>query len=388
MGAAPLPIGVGVVGTGFMGRSHSIAFMSAPAILDIPVRLTLEHLVDASAEHAAVTARRWGFDRSGNDWRALVDDPAVNLVAIAAPNQLHRPIAMAAAAAGKHVYCEKPLAPSGAAAREMAEAAMAAGVKTRVGFQYLANPVVQFARQLIRRGEIGEIRCFRGLHAEDYMADASARWSWRLDPAGGGGAMADLGSHVLSMARFLAGPVSEVFGDLHTAIRKRPDEGDDATLRTVRVEDVGRALLRFESGATGSAEGNWMATGRKMQLEFEISGTLGAIRFTQERFNDLEIYRTDDPAGIRGFRNIFASSEHGRYASFLPAPGHQLGFNDLKTIEAGEFLEEIAGGPRSGPDFAEGAAVQETLDAVYRSARNGRWETVRPAVSTREVSAG
>ena len=376
MSATPLPIGVGVVGTGFMGRSHSIAFMSAPAILGIPVQLTLEHLVDASAEHAAATARQWGFNRSGNDWRALVDDPAVNLVAIAAPNQLHRPVALAAAAAGKHVYCEKPLAPSGPEAREMAESATAAGVKTRVGFQYLANPVVQFARQLIRQGEIGDIRCFRGLHAEDYMADATASWSWRLDSTGGGGAMSDLGSHVLSMARFLAGPVSEVFGDVHTAIPERPDGA--GRLRSVQVEDVGRALLRFEGGATGSAEGNWMATGRKMQLEFEISGTLGAIRFTQERFNDLEIYRTDDPAGTRGFRNIFAAAEHGRYASFIPAPGHQLGFNDLKTIEAGEFLEEIAGGPRSGPDFAEGAAVQETLDAVYRSAKSGRWEAVSP----------
>ena len=246
MSATPLPVGVGVVGTGFMGRSQSIALMSAPAILDIPVRLTLEHLVDASAGHAARTAHQWGFNRSGNDWRALVDDPTVNLVAIAAPNQLHRPIAMAAAAAGKHVYCEKPLAPSGAAAREMAEAASAAGVKTRVGFQYLANPVVQFARQLIHRGEIGEIRFFRGLHAEDYMADATAPWSWRLDPDGGGGAMADLGSHVLSMARFLVGPVSEVFGSVHTAIPKRPDggRGRGTAKRPGRGCRAGAAALR------------------------------------------------------------------------------------------------------------------------------------------------
>ena len=242
--------------------------------------------------------------------------------------------------------------------------------------------MVQYARKLILRGEIGEIRYFRGVHAEDYMADASIPWNWRTDPAGGGGAMADLGSHVLAMARFLAGPASSVLGDIHTAIRQRPDGSGVGGHRTVEVEDVGRAILRFESGATGSAEGNWIATGRKMQLDFEIGGTGGAIRFTQERFNELLVYRSDDPAGLQGFRTIAASAEHGRYANFIPAPGHQLGFNDLKTIEAGEFLEEIASGRVSGPDFAEGAAVQETLDAFYRSARSGRWETVdrpRPA---------
>ena len=384
MNAAPLPVGVGVVGvgvvgTGFMGLSHTIAFTNAPRILDIPVRLHLAHLVDASAARAGEAARQWGFARSGSDWRALVDDPAVSLVAIAAPNHLHRPIALAAAAAGKHVYCEKPLAPSGTAAREMAAAAKAGGVRTRVGFQYLANPVVQFARDLIRQGEIGEVRFFRGLHAEDYMADASTPCSWRTDPDEGGGAMADLGSHVLAMARFLAGPIAGVLGDIHTAIPERPTGTEEKEPRSVGVEDVGRAVLRFESGATGSAEGNWMATGRKMQLEFEVGGSAGAIRFTQERFNELNIYRTVDPAGVRGFRTICAGTEHGRYANFLPAAGHQLGFNDLKIIEAGEFLEEIAGGPPSGPDFAEGAAVQETLDAIYRSARSGGWEDVRPS---------
>ncbi len=376
MKTATLPVGVGIIGTGFMGRSHAIAFMNAPHILGIPVRLTLEHLVDASERRAEEAARKWGFARSGNNWQALVDDPRVNLVAIAAPNDLHRPIALSAAAAGKHVYCEKPLAPSGPEAREMAVAAAAAGVKTRVGFQYLANPVVQYARRLIRSGEIGEVRYFRGVHAEDYMADASLPWTWRHDPAGGGGAMADLGSHVLSMARFLAGPVSRVLGDMHTAVLQRPDPDQGGRRRKVEVEDVGRAFLRFDNGATGSAEGNWIATGRKMQLDFEVGGTRGALRFTQERFNELELYRVDDPAGMQGFRTISTAAEHGRYAEFLPAPGHQLGFNELKTIEAGEFLEEIAGGSEGGPDFAEGAAVQETLDAVYRSVRSGGWEPV------------
>ncbi len=374
-GALPT-LGVGVVGTGFMGRSHSFAFLNAPRILGVPVKIRLVRLVDAEKERAETAGAEWGFERSGDDWRALVDDPDVQIVAIAAPNRLHRPIALASAAVGKHVYCEKPLAPSGPEAREMAAAAESAGVSTRVGFQYLANPMVRHARALIRQGEIGELRFFRGLHAEDYMADAAAPWSWRLDPAGGGGAMADLGSHVLAMARCLAGPVSEVLADVHTAIRERPSGGADSRPRDVEVEDVGRAILRFACGATGSAEGNWMATGRKMQLDFEIGGSRGALRFSQERFNELDVYRTEDPAGMRGFRTLCAGEEHGRYASFLPAAGHQIGFNDLKTIEAAEFLEEILGARPTGPDFAEGAAVQETLDAVYRSAKSGRWEKV------------
>ena len=186
-------------------------------------------------------------------------------------------------------------------AREMAEAAEAAGVKTQVGFNYLCNPMFGLAREMIAAGELGEIRGYRGVHAEDYMADADGPFTFRHDPAGGG-ALADIGSHALATAEFLlgpaAGPITKVMGDCVTMIAERPD--GKGGKRRVEVDDVGRAFLRFASGATGSIEGNWIATGRKMQHDFEVYGTKGALAFTQERFNELHFFSTDDRARPSG----------------------------------------------------------------------------------------
>ena len=278
-------------------------------------------------------------------------------------------MALAAIAAGKHVHCEKPLAPTAADCKEMALAAEAAGLVTQVGFNYLKNPVIALARDMIAAGELGEIRSFRGLHAEDYMADAGQPWSWRLDPAGGGGAFADLGSHVVSLARHLVGPIEEVAGRAHRLVAERP--GPDGAPRRVEVDDVTHASLRFANGAVGSLEANWMATGQKMQLAFELYGSKGALTFTQERLNELRLYRSSGPATQRGFTTILAGPEHPPYGAFCVAPGHQLGFNDLKTIEVRDFLSAVCGGPAPGPDFREGWQVQAVVDAVLASAREG-----------------
>ena len=183
-------------------------------------------------------------------------------------------MALAAIAAGKHVYCEKPLAPLAADAREMADAAEAAGIKTQVGFNYLCNPMLGLAREMIEAGELGEIRSYRGIHAEDYMADAASPFSFRNDPVGGG-VLADLGSHALATAEYLLGPIESVLGDCVTVISSRPDGSGGR--RAVETDDVGRAFLRFASGATGSVEASWIATGRKMQHDFEVYGSRGAL---------------------------------------------------------------------------------------------------------------
>ncbi len=282
-------------------------------------------------------------------------------------------MALAAIAAGKHVYCEKPLAPTAAEAAEMAQAAARAGVVTQVGFNYLKNPMIALAKRLIEAGEIGEVRTFRGVHAEDYMADADAPWTWRLDPAGGGGALADIGSHILATARHLVGPIASLMAEVDTAVRSRPVAPGAAERRAVEVDDVARLLLRFESGATGSLEANWIATGRKMQHDFEVYGSKGAIAFSQERFNELQVYSTDDRTGLRGFRTIFAGPEHEPYGAFCVAPGHQIGFNDLKAIEVRDFLVAVAGGPALGPDFAGGHEIQKLVELAYRSSKERRW---------------
>ena len=373
---SPRRVGVGLIGSGFMGRTHAFAFAAANRTFSLPVVAELEILADVSEDAAGRAAAALGFRRSTGAWRDLVIDPAVDLVAITTPNVLHAEMALAALAAGKHVYCEKPLAPTVDEARAMTLAAERAGVVTAVGFNYLKNPMLALARKIIASGDIGEVRTFRGIHAEDYMTDPAQPWSWRLDPAGGGGALADLGSHILATARFLVGPVTSVLGDVVTAIHSRPVAAGAAERRPVAVDDVARAHLRFANGATGSVEASWIATGRKMRHDFEVSGSKGAIAFSQERFNELDLYLGDDPEDRRGFRTIFAGPAHEPYGAFCVAAGHQIGFNDLKTIEVRDLLLAIAGEPRGHADFAEGLAVLQTVAAIYQSARDGGWREV------------
>jgi predicted dehydrogenase len=260
----------------------------------------------------------------------------------------------------------------------MAEAAEAAGAKTQVGFNYLCNPMFGLAREMIAAGELGEIRGYRGVHAEDYMADSDGPFTFRHDPAGGG-ALADIGSHALATAEFLmgpaAGPITKVMGDCVTMIAERPD--GKGGRRRVEVDDVGRAFLRFASGATGSIEGNWIATGRKMQHDFEVYGTKGALAFTQERFNELHVFSTDDRKGRQGFRRIDAGPDHPPYGLFCVAPGHQLGFNDLKAIEAAGFLDAVAGSRPEPFNFRAGLRIQTLVETIHASSRAGAWKEVR-----------
>lgn len=361
---------IGLIGSGFMGRAHAVGYATAARIFDLPFRIELAILADATPALARSAADALGFAASTDDWRALVADPAIDVVSITAPNALHKEMALAAIAHGKHVHCEKPLAPSAADAREMTDAASAAGIVTQVGFNYLCNPMIALARTMIEAGELGELRSYRGIHAEGYMADAATPWGFRHDPAGGG-ALADIGSHAIATAEALMGPIARVIGDCVTVIAERPD-GQGGT-RAVEVDDVSRALLRFESGATGSVEASWIALGRTMQHDLEVTGTQGALWFTQERFNELHLYRADDPAGRRGFRRIEAGPDHPPYGRFCVAPGHQIGFNDLKAIEMAGFVEAIAGQRGEPCGFAAGRRVQVLVEAIQASSRSGGW---------------
>lgn len=366
---------LGLIGSGFMGKTHVFGFAIAEKVFDLPFRVELACLADATEEIAAQAAARLGFARSTADWRAMAADPEIDLIDVTAPNALHHDMALAAIAAGKPVYCEKPLAPSAGEAREMADAAEAAGVATQVGFNYLANPMLALAREMIAAGELGEVHSYRGVHAEDYMTAADAPWGFRLDPAGGG-AFADLGSHALATAEFLLGPIARVLGDRVTVHAERP--GPDGPSRRVEVDDVTRAFLRFESGASGSVEASWVATGRKMQHDFEVYGSRGGLVFTQERLNELRFFDARDPRGRQGFRTILSGPEHEPYGDFCVAPGHQLGFNELKAIEVRGFLEALAGLRPEPFGFRAGARVQALVEAVQRSAAEGVWRDLRP----------
>lgn len=364
---------IGLIGSGFMGKAHVFGFATAERVFDLPFELELTCIADVADEIAEKARAAFGFKRATSDWRAMVADPEIDLVDITAPNALHKEMALAAIAAGKHVYCEKPLAPLAADALEMAEAAEKAGVKTQVGFNYLCNPMLTFARDMIAGGEIGEIRGYRGLHAEDYMIDAGSSFTFRHDPAGGG-ALADIGSHALATAEFLVGPIAKVMGDCVTMIGSRPD-GKGGT-RKVEVDDVSRAFLRFANGATGSIEGNWIATGRKMQHDFEVYGTKGALAFSQEHFNVLHFYSTEDKAGRRGFRRIEAGPDHAPYGRFCVAAGHQIGFNDLKAIEVAGYMDAIAGRGPEPFNFRAGLRIQHLVEMIQKSSRAQAWMDV------------
>lgn len=365
---------IGLIGTGFMGKAHVFGFTSAPRVFELPFDLelhTVADITDAAAERARQTL---GFAQATSDWRTIMANPEIDLVSITAPNALHKEMSLAAIAAGKHVYCEKPLAPLAVDALDMTLAAEAKGVKTQVGFNYLCNPMMALARDMVSGGELGEIRGYRGIHCEDYMADAGGAFTFRHDPAGGG-ALADIGSHALATAEFLCGPITRVMGDCITMIGNRPDGKGGS--RKVEVDDVGRAFLRFANGATGSIEGNWIATGRKMQHDFEVYGTKGALAFSQERFNELHFFSTADAKGRQGFRRIEASPDHAPYGLFCVAPGHQIGFNDLKAIEVAGYVNAIAGKGAEPFNFRAGLRIQTLVETIQRSSAQQQWLDVK-----------
>jgi len=366
-------LSIGLIGSGFMGKTHVFGFATAQKVFDLPFQIKLHTLADISDKTVVRAASKFGFAHATTNWREMLDNPDIDVIDITAPNGLHKEMALEAIAAGKHVYCEKPLAPLASDAAEMVQAAEAAGVKTQVGFNYLCNPMVRLAKDMIEAGELGVIRGYRGIHAEDYMSNANDPYTFRHDPAGGG-ALADLGSHTLATAEFLLGPITSVLGDCITSIGERPD--GHGGRRKINVDDIGRAFLRFQNGASGSIEGNWITTGRKMQHDFEVYGSKGALCFSQERFNELHFYSADDAPGRRGFRRIEAAPDHTPYGNFCVAPGHQIGFNDLKAIEIADFVRAIDGQIPESFSFRKGLRIQLLVESIQKSAKNAKWVDV------------
>ena len=354
----------GLIGTGFMGKAHAIALQSVGTVfpeIDAP---RLDCLVDVDAARAEKLAGAWGFERSGSDWLTLCSDADIDVIDICTPNHLHKKMALAAAAAGKHIYCEKPLGLSGPEAREIWQAADKAGVRTSMGFNYMCNPLVALAKDMIESGELGEVYNFRSSYQEDYLSDPEAPFSWRcLRSQGGSGALNDLGTHLINMAEYLLGPLASVYGSLATVHTHRNDPNSGET-RAVENEDIAQVLVKFEHGPVGTMEISRVGTGKKCGLQFEVHGTKGALEFDQERMNELRIYQTDVAGDRQGFQTILANAEHKDYANFCPAPGHGLGINDLKIIEVRNFLKSIADDTAIYCDFKNGWRIQAIVDSI------------------------
>ena len=369
-------LGVGLIGTGFMGKAHALAFAAAASTFDLDLRPRLVMLADADAERAGISAERWGFERSTGDWRALVADPEVELVAIATPNHLHADMALAALDAGKAVYCEKPMATGLADARRMAERAR--GRPTLLGYNYLRGPAVGLMKTMIDAGELGEVVAFAGRFAEDYMADPSTGHSWRCVRAlAGSGALGDLGSHLIGLALHLVGDIEALAGEVSTLIETRSLPGGG----TARVEndDQVHAVLRFAGGARGVIDISRIAWGHKNHLAVEITGTKGTLVFDQERLNELRLYRPGQAVATEGFTTVLAGPRHPPYGAFSPAPGHQLGYGDLKTAEVAHLLRGLAGREVLTPDFTAGLAIERVAAAIELASAERRWVAVEAA---------
>ena len=363
-------LGVGLIGTGFMGKIHALAWRSARAVLgaDLP-EARLELLCDTPKDKARAMAGQFGFARATADWHALVTDPRVDVVSITTPNNLHREMTLAALAAGKHVWCEKPMALTLAEAEEMEATARAAGRVTLVGYNYIKIPAFDLARRLIEAGRIGRVVHIRGWVDEDYQADPDLPWTWRARIADAGlGALGDLGCHLVSMVTGLGGPIESVIADTQVIHESRPLP-DGSGRGQVENEDTATAILRFASGAHGSISTSRSAWGRKNRLDWEVHGTKGMITFAQERMNELQLYVNEGPKAEQGFRTILTGPDHPPFGQFVPAPGHQLGFGDLKVIEAGELLRAIRDGRAAYPSFTDALGFERVIHAIAESAR-------------------
>ena len=376
---------IGLIGTGFMGKGHSIAYKKVPMVFNPPpAQPVLAVVADVTAELAQTAARDFGFEDWTVGWENVVADESVDIVDITAPNNLHKEIALAAARAGKHIYCEKPLALTAPDAKEMVEAANKAGVKTFVGFNFLKNPAALLAKEIIESGQLGQIYHFRGYFHEDILADPNQPFTWRFDRSiGGSGALGDLGAHVIEMARFLVGDFERVCGLTKTFISERPlargaygygsQAATSGSKRTVENEDVVHFLIEFSNGATGSIESSRIASGRKVYFAYEVNGSQGSLHFVHERMNELNVYLSSDPSGQQGFKNILIGPEHPYYESFWPVAGMGLGFEDTKIIEVYQLLDGVVNDKPLYPDFYAGWKVCQIIDAVLRSADERRW---------------
>ena len=378
-------IRIGLIGAGFMGKAHATAFKNVPLVFGNELaRPILEVIADVDEQAVEKRAAEFGFARWTTEWRDVIKDPQVDLVDITTPNHLHTEMAIAAAEAGKHVYCEKPLANTSADAARIVAAVEKAGVTSLVGFNYLKNPAQAFARQLIQAGELGEITLFRGTFDQDFLANPDVPFSWRLDRIQAGtGALGDLGSHTIGFAHFLVGEILEVCGVEVTKIKERtiPSGGSGyaasaqsgAEKRMVENEDIMEFLIRFENGAIGSIGTSRIGMGRKLGLGYEIQGTKGSLFFTQERMNEIKLYRHTDPDREKGFKTVYIGPEHPGYGAFFGLAGIGLGYNDQKIIEAHDLLTAVALGEPVQPDVRFAYGVNKVIDAVDLSCRERRW---------------
>ena len=353
---------IALLGTKFMGRAHSNAWRQAACFFDLPRRPALRVACGRDREHLADFAATWGWADIDTDWQRVVERDDVDVIDICLPPHLHREVAEAAAACGKHLFCEKPLAPSLADAEAMRAAAEEAGVVHYLNHNYRRAPAVRLARQLIDEGRVGRVYHWRGAYQQDWLVDPATPHSWKLSRAAGGGAHSDLNSHSVDLARYLVGEIADVSGRMATFVETRPDA--DGVMRDVDVEDAALMHVRFENGALGSFEATRCAGGCKNRNHFEIYGSRGSLRFDLQRLNELEFCDLTVEDGRQGFQTLLATRRSHPYMSHWWPPGHNIGYEHTFVHAVADFTRAVHDGGGIRPDFGDGVACQAVLEAA------------------------
>ena len=373
---------VGVLGMGFMGGTHTFAWKNGKSTFNWPIDIEMKTLFDMSEDSLNLNGTRFGFERTTRDWREVCEADDIDVVSICTPNFAHREMAEVAMAHGKHVWCEKPMATNVEDAALMTKAAKAAGVKTMLGYNYMKSPAILAIKDLVASGAIGDVVHFNGVYQEDFMCDPEAPHSWRLTKAGGGkGALGDMGSHQVSMAIWLCGPLKEVAARLQTVHTTRPDP-ETGERKVVEADDQYSAIGTFDNGAMFTMHTSWLGQGHKMNLGFELTGTKGAIRYDQEAMGEFYLYEMGDrkgtfsDTGTNGFKRVLVGPQHPPFGNFCPAPGHHVGFNEMKIIEAGEFVRAILEDDQAYPDFEDGLGFETALQAIQDASEARAWVTL------------
>jgi predicted dehydrogenase len=381
-------IGIGVIGMGWMGTVHSRAYLqAADRFHDSGIRPRLVTCADDVEERAKQARERFGFERSTTRWQDVISHPDVQVVNVATPNHLHLEVVRAAAAAGKHIFCEKPVGKDSQETAEIERLAREAGVLTFVGYNYRWAPLVQYARQLIGEGRLGRLTHFRSRFFAGYASNPQGVLSWRFQrELSGMGVLGDLMSHAIDMGQMLAGSIKRVVGNRETFFRRRPlampgvgthfSVGGGGPLGDVTNEDYASALVQFANGVQGNIEVCRVIQGHKCQFAFEVEGTEGALSWDFERMNEMKVFSPDGNGSHDGYTRIVSGPAHPDHGRFNPGAGVSLGYEDLKTIEAHHFLKSIAERRQGDPGFTEALRVAEVLAAIERTWETKSWQEV------------
>ncbi len=380
-GEAP-EIGIGILGYAFMGKAHSNAFKKIPYMMYPPAAIPkLVGISGRNEEAVAEAARRYGYANYYTDWRDMIANDEIHVFDNGGPNDLHAEPSIAAAEAGKHVFCEKPLARTAAEAKTMLDAVEKAGVKHMVAFNYRFVPAIVQIKRLIESGALGRIYHFRGVYLQEWIMDPNIPKIWRLDKsAAGSGALGDLGAHTIDLARYLVGEPSKVMGMTKTFIQERPLLSGDGT-GTVDVDDAYTALIEFENGALGTVEASRFSKGRKNHNVIEINAEHGSVKFNLERMNELEVFwASDEPDTTQGFHNVLVSEPNHPYWENWWPQGHMIGWEHTFVHEFDHFFRAIVNDTPVDPygaTFVDGYRNAVICDAISESAETGRMVDIK-----------